>query len=265
MTEAALARRQRTGSDFRALESGAGGSVAARTFDVLLDQIQTFRLKPYELVSEKAMSEALGVSRTPVREALARLARTGLIDIYPQRGSVVAPLRLSDLAKSQFLREALEVGLLLRAIESADRMALVQRLKDELAVQETFAAISDDRRFYKSDEALHQHIANHAGFPGIWTDIMNAKLHMDRFRFLTFPRIDSMSVVLGQHRAIVEAIARGEREGAEAAMRAHLRRVFSAVHAAQERFPEYFDPSDLPHPPHPPRATPPDRGAGQLP
>jgi len=227
-------------------EERSAGSVATRTFNVLLDQIQTFRLKPYELVSEKTMSEALGVSRTPVREALARLDRVGLIDIYPQRGSVVAPLRMSDLAKSQFLREALEVGLMLRALESPDRMALVQRLRDELAIQETFAAISDDRRFYKSDEALHRHIASHAGFPGIWTDIMDAKLHMDRFRYLTFPRIDNMSIVLAQHRAIVDAIEAGDRAAAEEAMRSHLRRVLSVVHVARERFPDYFDPADVP-------------------
>jgi DNA-binding GntR family transcriptional regulator len=246
MAEGDIARRQRP--DLRSSEERSGGSVATRTFDVLLDQILTFRLKPYELVSEKALSEALGVSRTPVREALARLARVGLIDIYPQRGSVVAPLRMSDLAKSQFLREALEVGLLIRAVESADRMDLVQSLRDEIAVQETFAAISDDRRFYKSDEALHQHIANHAGFPGIWTDIMNAKLHMDRFRYLTFPRIDNMSVVLAQHRAIVDAIEAGDRVAAEEAMRSHLRRVLSVVEVARERFPEHFDPTDLPAP-----------------
>jgi DNA-binding GntR family transcriptional regulator len=244
MADASPVRRPRPA--LRSAEERASGSVATRTFEVLLDQIQTFRLKPYELVSEKAMSEALGVSRTPVREALARLARVGLIDIYPQRGSVVAPLRMSDLAKSQFLREALEVGLMLRALESPDRMALVQRLRNELAVQETFAAISDDRRFYKSDEALHQHIANHAGFPGIWTDIMNAKLHMDRFRYLTFPRIDNMSIVLGQHRAIVDALEAGDKVAAEDAMRSHLRRVLSVVQVARERFPDYFDPADLP-------------------
>ena len=246
MVEPGIAWRVRPAP--RSTGERAGGSVATRTYDVLLDQILTFRLKPYELVSEKAMAEALGVSRTPVREALARLARVGLIDIYPQRGSVVAPLRLVDLEKSQFLREALEVGLVLRAVESADRMVLVQRLRDELAVQETFAAISDDRRFYKSDEALHQHIAGHAGFPGIWADIMNAKLHMDRFRYLTFPRIDNMSIVLGQHRAIVDALAAGDRAAAEETMRSHLRRVLSVVHVARERFPEYFDPADMPRP-----------------
>jgi DNA-binding GntR family transcriptional regulator len=227
------------------------GSVAARTFDVLLDQILTFRLKPYELVSEKGMSEALGVSRTPVREALARLARLRLIDIYPQRGSLVAPLRISDLQKSQFLREALEVGLVVRAVESPHRLELVHLLKNELAVQETLAEISDDRRFYKSDETFHQIIATRAGFPGIWADISAAKLHMDRFRYLSFPRVDNMTVVLGQHQAIVAAIEHGDRHEAEEAMRHHLRRVFSVIAAVQERYPDYFDPSDLPAAPQP--------------
>ena len=218
-----------------------GSSVAGRTIEILRDQILTFRLKPYELVSEKAMAEALGVSRTPVREALARLATLGLIDIYPQRGSIVAPLRIGDLEKSQFLREALEVGLLVRALEGPSRPALAQALKDELALQTTLSAIGDDRRFYKSDELFHQLIAVHAGLPGIWSDIIAAKLHMDRFRFLSFPRVDNMSVVLGQHMAIVEAIERGDGHAAEAAMRTHLRRIFAVLDLVRERFPDYFE------------------------
>lgn len=219
----------------------SGASVAGRTFEILRDQIITFRLKPYELVSEKAMSEALGISRTPVREALARLATLGLIDIYPQRGSIVAPLRIADLQKSQFLREALEVGLLLRAVEGPNRPELLRRLKDEIALQTTLSGIGDDRRFYKSDELFHQLIAIHAGLPGVWADILAAKLHMDRFRYLSFPRVDNMSIVLGQHQAIVEAIERGDAEGAEAAMRTHLRRIFAVLAIVEARYPDYFE------------------------
>lgn len=226
--------------------SGAGRSVALRTFDVLLDKILRFELKPYDQVSEAALSDSLGVSRTPVREALANLARMKLIDIFPQRGSMIAPLRLADIRKSQFLREALEVGLLNRALDSADLSELVRQLRDELLVQETFAAISDDRRFYKSDETFHQIIANHAGFPGIWHDISTAKLHMDRFRFLSFPNADNMSIVLGQHRDIVDALAAGNRTDAEHAMWRHLRRIFDVVEVVRARYPDYFDPNEVP-------------------
>ncbi|WP_309086013.1 GntR family transcriptional regulator [Chelativorans sp.] len=236
----------RAGPERRFADSAAGASVAARTFEILLDQILTFRLKPNEMVSEKTMSEALGVSRTPVREALARLATLRLIDIYPQRGSIVAPLRFADLEKSQFLREALEVGLVVRAVESPNRTQLVQKLRDELAIQETLSSISDERRFYKSDELFHQQIAAYAGFPGIWADINAAKLHMDRFRYLSFPRLDAMSVVIDQHRRIVDAIEGADAQAAEEAMRIHLRRVFAALKIVQERYPEYFERSDLP-------------------
>lgn len=229
-------------------ETGSTASASQRTFDILLDQVMTFRLKPYELISEKAMSEALGVSRTPVREALARLAGLGLIDIYPQRGSVVAPLRLANLRKSQFLREALEVALVGRAVDSPSRDVLLQNLRNELALQNTLSSISDDKRFFKSDELFHQHIAAHGGFPGIWTDISTAKLHMDRFRYLTFPRMDSMAIVIGQHQAIADAIAAGHRTAAEDAMRLHLRRIFSVIEKVQERYDAYFSYTTMPEP-----------------
>jgi len=226
-------------------EPGSGASVTARTFEILLDQILTFRLKPHEFVSEKTVSEAVGVSRTPVREALARLAGLGLIDIYPQRGSRVAPLRVADLEKSQFLREALELGLVKRAVESPTRQLLVDKLKAELAIQETFATIADDRRFFKSDELFHRHIAAHAGLPGIWADISAAKLHMDRFRALSFPRLDSMAVVLGQHRRIVAALDAGDLAETEEAMRSHLRRIFDVLDEVKARHSQFFEASDL--------------------
>jgi DNA-binding GntR family transcriptional regulator len=228
----------------RPMAAQGSASVTARAFETLLAQIMTFRLKPFDLVSEKVMSETLGISRTPAREALARLARLGFIDIYPQRGSVVAPLRLADLRKSQFLREALEVGLVLRAVESADRAELVAQLRKEMAVQATLAAISDDRRFFRSDEMFHQHIAHFVGLPGIWADISAAKMHMDRFRYLTFPRLDSMAVVIAQHEAIVAALESGHAREAEEAMRSHLRRIFAAVDAVRERHPEFFEAQD---------------------
>ncbi|MER8775563.1 FCD domain-containing protein [Mesorhizobium sp. M0977] len=128
-----------------------------------------------------------------------------------------------------------------RAVENPRRADLLAVFKGELAVQETFASIADDRRFFKSDELFHQHIASHAGFPGLWADISAAKLHMDRFRFLSFPRLDSMSVVLGQHRRIVDALEQAEALAAEEAMRMHLRRIFEVLEIVQQRYPHYFE------------------------
>ena len=105
--------------------------------------IMNFRLKPFDLISEKVLAETLGISRTPVREALARLANVGLVDIYAQRGSVVAPLRISALERSQFLRESVEVGLVTRAIVSPHRIELVEQLQREISLQETWPGCWD--------------------------------------------------------------------------------------------------------------------------
>lgn len=220
-------------------------SAYSKVFDTLLDEILNFRLKPFALISEKAVSDSLQVSRSPVREALAKLASIGMVDIYAQRGSVVSPLRVRDLENSQFLRECVEVGLLSRACMLPNRKQLVQRLYDEIAIQETLASISDHNRFNNSDELFHQYIAASAGFPGIWSDISTAKLHMNRFKKLTYPNMDSLATIINQHKLLADAIKDGNILAATAAMQAHLRKIFPLIPNLIEKFPQYFETTNI--------------------
>ncbi|OWV86839.1 GntR family transcriptional regulator [Rhizobium sp. R693] len=222
-------------------EDAPAPSAYGKVYEILLNLIITFKLKPYALLSEKAVSDALHVSRSPVREALARLATVGLVDIYAQRGSIVAPLRVKDLEHSQFLRECVEVGLLQKACLLENRSELSKQLKDEIALQETLAGIGDFGRFAKSDELFHQYIAVAVGFPEIWTDISNAKLHMNRFRTLTFPDMDSLATIIAQHKKIAHAIEKGDAQAATDAMHEHLRKIFPLMPGLKAKFPEYFD------------------------
>ena len=131
------ASRHDTGASPGRRQAGARSdqALSRRAYATLRDQILHFERKPFAPISEQALAEELGVSRTPVREALARLSELGFVDIVPQSGSRIAPLRLFDLEKSQFLREALELALLARAMERGDRAELVRRLRTELAIQ----------------------------------------------------------------------------------------------------------------------------------
>ena len=216
-------------------------STYGKVYDVLLGMIVTFRLKPFALLSEKAVSDALHVSRSPVREALARLANDRLVDIYAQRGSIVAPLRVRDLRHSQFHRECVEVGLLDMACELPNRADLNRQLQSEIALQETLANIGDHVRFQRSDELFHQYIAVSVGFPNIWSDISSAKLHMNRFRALTYPDMDSYSIIVAQHKKIAAAIEKGDGPAARDAMHEHLRKIFPLIPGVMEKFPEYFE------------------------
>ena len=215
-------------------------ALSRQVYELLRERILVFDLKPLQPVSENALAAELGLSRTPVREALARLSELGFVDIFPQSGTVIAPLRLADLEKSQFLREALELALLRRAMERGSAKTLARRLRTDVAVQRTFVEAGDATRFYASDEDFHRAIATHAGFAKPMPEMVRAKAHMDRFRHLMLTGIESLPGVLAQHEAIVEAIEAGDADAAATAMQTHLRRILQFVGQAQTAHPEFF-------------------------
>jgi DNA-binding GntR family transcriptional regulator len=176
-----------------------------------------------------------------VREALARLARRGLVDILPQRGTRVAPLRLGDLEKSQFMREALELAILRRAMEGGSFAELAARLRDEITLQRAYVSVKDKAQFYLSDDRFHGFIASSAGRTAVLPELTRVKLHMDRFRQLMVAGVEDLPMVISQHEDIAAAVEAGDLPAAEERMRQHLRRIFSYVDEARARFPEYFE------------------------
>lgn len=215
--------------------------LARQLYELLFQRICNFELEPLRMLSEASLSEELGVSRTPAREALARLAEQGLVDVLPQRGTRVAPLRLADLEKSQFMREALEVAILHRAVAQSDRTILGRRLRDEVTLQRAYIQVADVDRFYASDEAFHRHIASAADCQAVMDEVARVKVHMDRFRRLMVSGVEDLGAVIEQHEGIAEAIELGDAELAEERMLEHLRRIFSFLENARARFPDYFE------------------------
>lgn len=207
----------------------------------LLHEILTLELKPGEVLSENMLAERLGVSRTPVREALVLLATKQLVDIYPQRKTIVAPIRISNLKKSQFIRESLEINLIKKALESAHHLELYEELNKQIAIQEACIATGNTAAFYASDEEFHRCIVYYADLPELWMDIADAKLHMDRARQFTLKHVASMAEIVEQHRAIALAIKSGNAASAEAAVKEHLRKIFQHLRLTATQFPEYFE------------------------
>lgn len=227
-------------------KAGGGESLSRQIFWELSERIISFKLKPFESLSEVSIAEELGVSRTPTREALVRLVDLGLVEVFPQRGTFVTPLRMPDLAQSQFLRESLEIGLLRRAFERGEFKALVSGLRAEIAIQRTCADLGEMEQFYDSDERFHRRIAEAAGMPNIAAEIDRVKVHMDRFRHLMITGIEDIGSVLLQHVSITDAIEAGDLPAVEAAMQAHLRRIMQYADKAMDAFPHYFESTRAP-------------------
>lgn len=223
------------------LKNGSA-SLSERVYKHLRDLILAFEMKPGEPVSEKQISEALRVSRTPVREALAKLVADHLVDVYPQRGTYIAPLRLEDLERSQFMREALEIALVQRVSQMSDRSKLTTKLRAEIDLQRTLAQLNDSRRFYESDENFHRLIAEHAGLPDVWDEISRVKLCFDRFRKIALSTGESnVDEITDQHSEIVNAIESRDASAAANNMRLHLRRIMDLIYGVAAIKPEYFE------------------------
>ncbi|SCB34002.1 GntR family transcriptional regulator [Rhizobium multihospitium] len=208
--------------------------IAVQVYERLRRAITTLSMLPSEALSEKELSLQLGVSRTPVREALIRLADEGLIDILPQRGSFVAPIRLRDVEEAQFIRESLEVAVSRRLAGGCSRRFLTE-IKSNLYDQEKAVNTEALDLFLDLDEAFHRSFCEEAGLSKSWRVIQAVKLQMDRVRYLSLPDLGHLRILLTQHRSIVDAIEAGDVEKAGSDMAAHLREVLRTARNLSEQ------------------------------
>lgn len=203
-------------------------TLSDQAYDTLRAMIVRGEMPAGTRLSEPELTQRLAIGRTPLREALLRLAQDGLVAIYPQSGSFVTPISLAQLEEAQFVRERLECGIIRRVAERADKRAL-SSLRSLLQRQEQAASEDDAEQFHDLDEALHESFCMIAGWPDVWRLIHRSKVQMDRVRRLSLPLEGHMPHLIAQHRAILDAVTRQDAEGAEVAMRGHLREVFSTI------------------------------------
>jgi DNA-binding GntR family transcriptional regulator len=214
-------------------------TAAHLVYRTLRDDIVAMRRKPGEPIVEREIALARGVSRTPVREALLRLADEDLVEIFPQSGTFVARIPVNALPEAILMRTALEQTTARLAAERADARQ-VARLRELLERQRRIQSRGDRDRFHEADEAFHAAIAAAAGHPGIWRFIEQVKIQVDRYRRLTLPVPGRMRQVLTEHAAIVAAIEAHDQSAAAAAMAAHLENLRASIGDVRDLNPDYF-------------------------
>ncbi len=199
--------------------------LASRVFERLLHDIVSGQLPPGTPMAELDLCNRLGVSRTPVREALIKLAEAGLVRIYPKRGSYVAPISMRAFHDAQFIREHLECALVGDAVRFIDASAL-RELNAIMELQEQACAEARADAFFEQDEAFHGCIARISGRGEVWRVIRQTKVQFDRVRRATLLDPTHIPLLIDQHREILDGLAACDEARAIAAMRRHLREIF---------------------------------------
>jgi len=215
------------------------GSLSQRVYASLKEAILGLSLKPGAILRKGEVCEALGVSRSPVSEAVARLASEALVDVVPQAGTFVARLSMDEVREGAFLREALELAAAEEVARGVTEEQLVE-LRRNLRLQGGLVQDGDFGGFYAADERFHELILSFTGhrrLPGL---SRTAWVHVDRARRLLLPEPGRVQETLQEHRAILEALETRNPETARTATRAHLRQVVSRLERLEAERPELF-------------------------
>jgi DNA-binding GntR family transcriptional regulator len=196
-------------------------SLADQAYEGLLAAIADGRLRPGERVRETSLAGELGISRTPIREALQRLARDGLIQLDARNGARVAELSLGAIQELYDLREILE-GSTARLAALGATANNLQRLN---AILEKEAAhLGDPATLAKLNKLYHQTLCEAANNRYLASAVATFSTTLLLLGPTTLAAKQRAGESHAEHRAVVEAVAAGDAERAEALMRGHIRR-----------------------------------------
>lgn len=194
-----------------------------RAYAALRSDIVEWRLPPGSVLAEVEQAERLGVSRTPLREALARLTAEGLAAAHAGRGVVVTDISLDHVRELFELREALECRAAALAAERGDR-DVFDRLHAELTGAAGLLSAEDPGRheYYELVGRLDTAIDDAVGNGYLAQALKNLRVHLVRVRRLAKDNPERLTAAAQEHATIAQAIASGNATLAAAATSVHL-------------------------------------------
>ena len=198
-------------------------SLADKAYHEIRGLIVSLELAPGALIDERELIGRLEIGRTPVREALRRLAHERLVEVYPRRGMFVTGVDVRDLARISEVRQALEPA---AARLAAERAAADER--DELRA--LLAGIGTGVNLIELDERIHRAVYRAAHNELMATTLGQYYVLALRIWSIALDRAHELEEAVEAHRTLLEAIQAGDAERAADTMRAHVQDFEQAMH-----------------------------------
>ena len=206
----------------------SGRDYALRT---IKENIVSLELAPGSQISENALAAEMGLSRTPVREALIELSKVEIIEIHPQRKSTVPLIDYDLVEESRFMRNLLVCDL-------ASPMD-IERLNSNIRLQGFYLDGYYTNELMTLDNQFHGMLFDIAKKGRVFQLIQNIAIHFDRVRGMALSSVKDLKVVQ-DHQELVEFIRQKDAKGARELMETHLNRYKIDASAIRETYPQYF-------------------------
>jgi len=192
-----------------------------QVYALLRNLILTGDISPGELIDEKSIAAQLGISRTPIREAVKRLSDEHLVDVVAQSATRASQLELKSIEEAYLIRRALEMESAAQASQ-----AMTQAHTEVLAdIINRHTLAIENKQFVKAidiDDEFHCYITRINKLDRLWQTIEVSKAQLDRCRHILLPRVGQAENTIEQHRIILRALNSADAQKARASMQAHL-------------------------------------------
>jgi DNA-binding GntR family transcriptional regulator len=205
-----------------------GRPKAGQIYELIREAIISMKLLPGASIPEKEICEALGTSRTPLREAIIQLAAESLVVVRPSGGTFVNLIVVHEVLDGQVTRDTLEKRLV-RLAARRFAPAFSGQFEISLFQQKMAAETRDIDEFFALDNGFHKMICDCSGFPSAWRTLHSATGQLDRIRRYALPKGDHFVDSLREHAEIFRHLRNRDEDAAVAAFQAHIDSLFHEV------------------------------------
>jgi DNA-binding GntR family transcriptional regulator len=205
-------------------------------YTILKNAIQFLVLKPGTKIVEADLAAELGVSRTPIREALLLLSDELLVEIFPQRGTYVSKIDLSLAKEMAYMRHIIENEILLNMCR--EQAKVKDLVEDKLYFMNLAVKKQDVTEFILKDDEFHGALFSYGKHDMIWKIISNTRSHYNRILVLDMMLPNSLNDSYRNHLKIVECIESGDENGLVEILNLHHE--YRGFDNINEKYREYF-------------------------
>lgn len=213
---------------------------AADVFERLHADIVSLRLAPGSKLSEVDVARQSNVSRQPVREAFIRLSNLDLLEIRPQRATLVRKISVRNIRNARFIRTAVEVEVMRKACALVDKSSH-GRFARNLKLQRQAAERMETNRFHELDYEFHRLMCIAADCEFAFATIADNKAQVDRLCMLSLADREGMETLCQDHEQMFQALQARDEEALVNVARLHLSRLDETLAAARESHSDYFE------------------------